>query len=105
MKKFFREQDELGSAPVMTYKRSSTFGTTCGGCCSFTANILISLYVLVMLVGFFSEPDYGVSIMEQYQALDEPAEFEMGVTDMIPVIQLIKDDKVTMSSDLIKMEW
>ena len=61
MKKFLRGQDVLGATPQMSYKKETTFGTSCGGCCSLIANITLVAYMIVMLIGFLVEPSYNLA--------------------------------------------
>ena len=60
MKKFLRDKDWLGTWPKMTYKSSPVFGTSIGGFCSMTVNILMGLYIGVILIGFVTQVDYNL---------------------------------------------
>ena len=66
MKKFLRNNDWLGSTPMMTYKANSVFGTSLGGCCSMIVNVTMLLYVGVILIGFFASPDFNLQSQEKY---------------------------------------
>ena len=72
----------------MTYKKSEVFGTSLGGCCSLSLNILLGIYVMGMLVGFFLFPDYDQNSKQYYHQFDEIITYELTSSDLVPVVAI-----------------
>lgn len=89
MKRFLRNNDTLGSTPMMTYKSNTVFGTSLGGCCSMLVSISMGLYVCIILIGFFASPDYSLQTQELYQPLVDPETYSISATEIIPAVSVL----------------
>ena len=88
MKKFLRAQDNLGASPQMSYKKSSTFGTSLGGCCSIIFNIIFGLYISSMLFGFFAHKEYDQQSRELYLSPMDNVTYILTSNEFIPVVKI-----------------
>lgn len=89
----------------MTYKKSTTFGTSCGGCCSLIANILLLFYVVVMAIGFFVSPGYNVSEERKYYPLYAPELYDIHAADLVPALGVRVDEEYAPDHSMLKITY
>ena len=87
MKSYFRENDGLVTQPQFTYKKGKAFGTSLGGCCTMCGTIFICTYMVIMAFGFFSERNYSVSNITDYQPILDPETYTISTSsDVLPAM-------------------
>ena len=84
MKNYLRKQDKLADTPGMSYKGEETYGTSLGGCCSFSATIFTSLYFLVIMAGFYSTLDFNADVETLYHMPHNAPKYDLNPNDLIP---------------------
>ena len=92
MQRFLRDYDALGTSPKMNYKKSETFGTTLGGCCSVCANAGIAFYVVIALFAFITKPDYQFQSVQEFNSLKDAQEYALKPIDFLPAIYIEAND-------------
>lgn len=88
MQRFLRDNDALGTSPKMNYKKSETFGTTFGGCCSVCANAGIAFYVVIAMVAFITSPDYQFQSVQEFNSQEDPLTYVLRPIDLLPAIYI-----------------